>query len=281
MEWLVVLVLVALVAAAVVASRRSKERAIEQRRAELEPVQKLAFEDVTALGTDLQDLDGQLAGTELDAGARADYQRALDSYEAAKTASDRLERPDDVRHVTEIIEDGRYAIACVRARVAGDPLPTRRPPCFFDPRHGLSVDDVEWTPPGGTTRAVPACALDAERGRAGAEPDSRQVMVGAQRMPYYQGGRAYAPYAAGYFGGGMNMLFTGLLVGSLLDGGFGGGWGGEGGGDGVDGGADGGGDAGGGDGGGGDASGDAGGDFGGGDGGGFFDGGGDFGGFDF
>ena len=48
--------------------------------------------------------------------------------------------PDDVRHVTEIIEDGRYAIACVRARVAGDPLPTRRPPCFFDPRHGLSVD---------------------------------------------------------------------------------------------------------------------------------------------
>ncbi len=166
-------------AVAVVASRRGKERAIEQRRAELEPVQKLAFEDVTALGTDLQDLDGELAGIELDAGARADYQRALDAYEAAKTASDRLDRPDDVRHVTEIIEDGRYAIACVRARVAGEPLPTRRPPCFFDPRHGLSVEDVEWTPPGGTTRDVPACALDAERVRAGAEPDTRQVMVGA------------------------------------------------------------------------------------------------------
>ena len=121
---------------AIVASRRSKERAIEQQRAELEPVQKLAFEDVTALGTDLQDLDGELVGTELDAGARADYQRALDAYEAAKTASDRLGRPDDVRHVTEIIEDGRYAIACVRARVAGQPLPTRRPPCFFDPGTG-------------------------------------------------------------------------------------------------------------------------------------------------
>ena len=130
-------------------------------------MQKLAFEDVTALGTDLQDLDGELAGNELDAGARADYQRALDAYEAAKTASDRLDRPDDVRHVTEIIEDGRYAIACVRARVAGEPLPTRRPPCFFDPRHGLSVADVEWTPPGGATRDVPACALDAERVRAG------------------------------------------------------------------------------------------------------------------
>ena len=216
MEWLVVLILLGLVAAAVVASRRGKERAIEQRRAELEPVQKLAFEDVTALGTDLQDLDGELAGVELDAGARADYQRALDAYEAAKTASDRLDRPDDVRHVTEIIEDGRYAIACVRARVAGDPLPTRRPPCFFDPRHGLSVEDVEWTPPGGVTRDVPACALDAERVHAGAEPDTRQVMVGAERMPYYEGGRAYAPYAAGYFGGGANLLFTGLLLGSFM-----------------------------------------------------------------
>ena len=271
MEWLFVLVL-ALVVVAVLASRRTKQRALEQQRAELEPVQKLAFEDVTALGTDLQDLDAELAGATLDAGARADYQRALDAYEAAKTAADRLGRPEEVRHVTEIIEDGRYAIACVRARVAGEPLPTRRPPCFFDPRHGLSVEDVEWTPPGGATRAVPACALDAERVRAGADPDTRQVMVGAQRMPYYQGGPAYAPYAAGYFGGGMNMLFTGLLVGSLLDGGFGfgDGWG-----DSGDGG-----DAGGGDGGdGGDAG---GGDFGGGDGGGFFDGGGgDFGGFDF
>ena len=279
MEWLVVIILVALVAVAVVASRRNKERMAALQRAELEPVQKLAFEDVTALGTDLQDLDGELAGTELDAGARADYQRALDAYEAAKTASDRLQQPDDVRHVTEIIEDGRYAIACVRARVAGDPLPTRRPPCFFDPRHGLSVEDVEWTPPGGATRDVPACALDAERIRAGAEPDTRQVMVGAERMPYYEGGRAYAPYAAGYFGGGANMLFTGLLVGSFMGGGWGYG-GGDGGGDsGGDGGDSG--DSGGGDG-GGDAGGaEAGGDFGGGDFGGGDFGGGDFGGGDF
>ena len=277
---LIVLVIVGVVALAVVAGRRNQARELERKKTELEPVQKLAFEDVTALGTDLQDLDGELAGHELDPGARADYQRALDAYEAAKTAADRLTEPEDVRHVTEIIEDGRYAIACVRARVAGVGLPTRRPPCFFDPRHGLSVADVDWTPPGGTTRQVPACALDTERVRAGAEPDTRQVMVGAQRMPYYQGGPAYAPYAAGYFGGGMNMLFGGLLIGSLLGGGFGfdgGGSGGDGG-DGGDSGDGGGGGDSGGDGGGGDA----GGDFGGGDGGGgFFDGGGDFGGGDF
>src|SRR3954447_19729805 len=59
MEWVVVLVLVALVGIVVVSSRRTQERALQQRRAELEPVQKLAFEDVTALGTDLQELDGE------------------------------------------------------------------------------------------------------------------------------------------------------------------------------------------------------------------------------
>jgi hypothetical protein len=197
---LLVLVLLA-IAAFVVVRRRSKEAAAERAAAALEPVKKLAFEDVTALGVDLQDLDLELAGRPLDQGANADYQRALDTYEAAKTAADRIERPEQVQDVTKILDDGRYAIACVRARVAGDALPQRRPPCFFDPRHGLSVEDVSYAPVGGADRQVPACALDAERVKAGAEPDARQVMVGTQRVPYWQGGRAYQPYAAGYFGG--------------------------------------------------------------------------------
>jgi hypothetical protein len=197
---LLVLVLLA-IAAFVVVRRRNKEAAAERAAAELAPVKKLAFEDVTALGVDLQDLDLELAGRQLDLGANADYQRALDTYEAAKTAADRIERPEQVQDVTKILDDGRYAIACVRARVAGEALPQRRPPCFFDPRHGLSVEDVSYAPVGGADRQVPACALDAERVKAGAEPDARQVMVGTQRVPYWQGGRAYQPYAAGYFGG--------------------------------------------------------------------------------
>ena len=55
-------------------------------------MKKLAFEDITALGVDLQDFDVELAGRELDAGANADYQRALDAYESAKFAGDRIER---------------------------------------------------------------------------------------------------------------------------------------------------------------------------------------------
>ncbi len=213
-------VLIAGAVAVVLASRASKAKQVERRRAELAPVSKLAFEDITALGTELQDLDLELAGTDLDAGAHADYQRALDAYDAAKVAGDHLREPEDIKHVTKILDDGRYAIACVRARVAGQSLPTRRPPCFFDPRHGLSVADVSYAPPGGVQRDVPACALDAERVQVGADPDVRQVMVGAQRVPYWQGGRAYEPYAAGYFGAfaPMQWMFVGMMFGGMFDG---------------------------------------------------------------
>jgi hypothetical protein len=220
MAWVWAVVLVAAVVAFVVLRQRNKALAAERAARELEPVKKLAFEDVTALGVELQDLDVELAGRELGEGANADYQRALDAYEAAKTAADALTAPQQVQDVTKILDDGRYAIVCVRARVAGDPLPQRRPPCFFDPRHGLSVEDVPFAPAGGAERQVPACALDAERVRAGAEPDVRQVMVGTQRVPYWQGGRAYRPYAAGYFGGfgPLDWIFMGFMFDGLGDG---------------------------------------------------------------
>ncbi len=216
--FLVVLAIAAVVVRAVV--KANQRKAAERKEAELEPVRKLAFEDVTAFGEELQVLDVDMAGRALEPGEHADYQRALDSYESAKRAADRITEPEHVKGVTEIVEDGKYAMACVRARVDGLPLPTRRPPCFFDPRHGLSVEDVPYAPPGGAERDVPACALDAERVRAGAEPDIRKVMVGDRRVPYFQGGRAYQPYAAGYFGGfgPMDLMFMGMLFGGGFDG---------------------------------------------------------------
>ncbi|MEO5852881.1 MAG: hypothetical protein ABIQ15_10260 [Nocardioides sp.] len=273
MEWILLLVIVALGGLTVAAGRRNKERELGRREEELAPVRRLAFEDITAFGEDLQQLDLEMTGHDLDAGANADYQRALDAYESAKVAGDAIAQPDDVRHVTEIVEDGRYAIACVRARVAGDPLPTRRPPCFFDPRHGPSVADVLYSPPGGVERDVPACALDAERVHAGADPDVRQVMIGAQRVPYWQGGPAYQPYAMGYFGAFGPM--TWMFMGGMMFGGFGDGGGYDGGGDSGDGGDGGSGDSG--------DGGDSGGgwDGGGGDSGGWDGGGFDGGGFDF
>jgi hypothetical protein len=136
----------------------------------------------------------------------------------------------EIGNVTTILHEGRYAIACVRARVAGEPLPPRRPPCFFDPRHGLSVRDVTWAPDGGAPREVPACALDAERVEAGAEPDARKVMLGSQRVPYWQAGPSFGPWTTGYFGafGFVNALFVGTMMGGILAGGFDGGLGDDG-----------------------------------------------------
>ena len=180
-------------------------------------MRKLAFEDATALGEQLQDLDLDLAGRDLDAGANADYQRALDAYESAKTAVEAIAEPDDVRHITQILDDGRYAIACVRARVDGEPLPTRRPAVLLRPAPRLSVTDVLWSPPAGAPRDVPACALDAERvaGRCRSRLPHGHGRA-PSGCPTTRAVGAYQPYAAGYFGafGPMETMFAGMLFGA-------------------------------------------------------------------
>lgn len=280
------ILLIGVIVLGVLAFRSYQRTRVEGRKqaeitaSELESVKRTADEDITKFGEELQDLDLDMAGKDLGDGARQDYQRALDSYESSKQAVGAVTQADQIKHVMEILDDGRYAMACVRARVKGEPLPQRRPMCFFNPQHGPSAEDVSWAPPGGAPRDVPACAADAERVRAGADPDVRKVMVGPQRVPYWQAGPAYAPYAQGLFGG-LGGVMTGMFVGTML-GGMMGGFGGFGNYDGsyADGYNDGGGGDGGGDGGGSDG-GDGGGDFEGGgfDGGGGGDvGGGDFGG---
>ncbi|WP_394275826.1 hypothetical protein [Luteococcus sp.] len=218
---ILILLMVAFTVWGLVQSSRRK-RAIEaQQTAELEAAlttsRRAADEDVTKFGEELQRLDSQVAGHPLDHAMRQDYERALDAYEDAKTSLNAVTRPDEIKHVTEILEDGRYAIACVNARVAGDPLPQKRPPCFFNPAHGPSTQNVRWTPPGGAERDIPACAADAERVLAGADPYIRTVQVGAQRVPYWQGGPAYAPWAQGYYTGwqGSNLIRD-IAIGSMI-----------------------------------------------------------------
>ena len=81
----------------------------------------------------LQQLDIELAGRELDEAARADYQRALDATRSSKTSLAAVQSPAEIHNVSMILDDGRYAIACVRAQRCRRAVPQRRPPCFFDP----------------------------------------------------------------------------------------------------------------------------------------------------
>lgn len=227
MDWFWVVV-VGLGAVGVWAAVVRNSRAVEaQRKAELtsqlSASMGAAEEDVTRFGEELQRLDSDVAGHPLDEPMQQDYTRALDAYEYAKQSLAAVKEPAEIKHVTEILEDGRYAIACVKARVAGAPLPQKRPPCFFNPAHGPSSTNVDWAPAGGAVRSVPACPADAERVLAGADPYIRTVQVGAQRVPYWQGGQAYAPWAQGYYSGWAgNSLIRDIAIGSLIFHGIGG-----------------------------------------------------------
>lgn len=216
-----VLVVIVLLGALVAFSARRKRR---QREAEeFAEVRGTAAEDVTRLGEDITQLDLDVQEKDLDADTRTDYGEALDAYERATTTLDRAERVDDLRGVTEALEDGRYAMTCVRARLAGEPVPERRAPCFFNPQHGPSVTDRTWAPAGGTPRDVPVCAADADILDRGDEPAAREVLVDGARRPYWEAGRAYAPWYGGYYGSyGMDGLLGGMLLGSVLTGGWGG-----------------------------------------------------------
>jgi hypothetical protein len=223
---------------------------------EFRGVKEAARSDLMALADDVQVLEHKVEGNPA---AQQDYLAALDKYGAASAAFDSAMSARQLTPVAESLEEGRYLMASAEARLEGREPPERRPACFFDPRHGPSVRDVEWTPPGGRPREVPACAACATRIEDGEEPDSREVLVGGRTMPYWAAGPAYG----GYFGG----FFPGLLLGEVIGGGlgWGGGYAGDGGtayndGDGA-----------------GDFGGNGGGDFGGGD----FGGGGDGGGGDF
>lgn len=177
--------------------------------------------DITRFGGELRDLDLDVVGIELDAEAQADYSKALDAYENAKQSLRNAELDSDATHITHILEEGRYAIECVKARAHGRELPARRPPCFFNPAHGPSVMDVEWVPDGGVAREVPACALDAARVRSGANPHIRMVPVmGGQMVPYWEDSRQ-AAWARGYYEPyGMDPAIRQLTQGALMIGGF-------------------------------------------------------------
>ncbi|MFI1890365.1 hypothetical protein [Streptomyces jumonjinensis] len=134
--------------------------------------------EITAFGTAVDEhafAPGQPGATD---GMRADLARALDAYDEAKRAftGDRDRDRADALDVLRALDEGRHALACLDARLAGAPLPARLPRCFFDPRHGPSTTEVVWSPAEGAARRIAVCAADAVRladGRSPMAPPSR------------------------------------------------------------------------------------------------------------
>ncbi|MCX4690814.1 hypothetical protein [Streptomyces sp. NBC_01408] len=193
--------------------RRNRKKKEEVRREAIARLGVVVDEDITAFGEELERLDFHPGEPGADDAMRKDYEQGLDSYEKAKRIMASVQHPEEVRGVTQALEDGRFALARLDARRQGEPLPERRAPCFFDPRHGPSTEDAAWAPAGGARRTVPVCTADAVRLRDGLDPAVRTVDTEYGPRPYYDAGPAYGPWAGGYFGGG---ILPGLLMGTML-----------------------------------------------------------------
>jgi hypothetical protein len=197
---------------------RRRRRARRDREA-LTTGKAVAQDDMLALADDIRALDLDVEMPDVDRDAKEHYGRAVEAYERADRAYDTARRPQDLAAVSSALEEGRYEMASAKARLEGREPPERRPPCFFDPRHGPSERDVLWAPPGGEPREVPACAADALRIEEGGDPEQREVLVGGQRTPYW-GVPGLTPYASGFYGFFGGGLFPGFLLGSAFGGGL-------------------------------------------------------------
>ncbi len=194
----------------------------QRTKAQLAEVKAAAHDDLIALADDVQKLE---APVESNPAAKHEYEEALADYDTASQSYDRATQPKELEAVANALEEGRYHMTAAQAQLEGREPPERRAPCFFDPRHGPSTRDVEWAPPGGVPREVPACEADAQLVERGGEPASREVLAGGRMVPYWNAPPYFGPWAGGYFMpfGGAGFL-SGLFVGELLGGAYGG-WG--------------------------------------------------------
>lgn len=149
---------------------------------------RLLDEEVTVLGEDLAALHLDTLADDLDHEAAHHYRRALEHYDRAKDLVSSSVTAEDLLGVEQVVADARYHRAAVLALRAGEPLPDRRAPCFFDPRHGPSVRDVSWAPASGVARTVAVCAADVRRLEGGQPPGVRQVRVGDRYVDVHEVG---------------------------------------------------------------------------------------------
>ena len=185
----------------------------ERRRRELREAKSAAQDDLIALSASVTSHNADVS-VESNPEAAQEQGAALSAYERGTAALDAAKRAKDMGAVSRAIAEGQHHLACAEALAAGLPRPDRRPSCFFDPRHGMSVSDVHWTPAeGGPGRPVPACSACAHKVEQGIEPEMRKVEVSGTPVNYVNAG--FAPAYWGGYGLGPGM-FAGFLLGEAL-----------------------------------------------------------------
>lgn len=173
----------------------ARRRRRDDERRHLGVVRPLLTEEVIELSGRVSDLP-----TTSDVAQAALTKEILDTVEKARHRLDAAASDTDVQAVTSLLGSARYQIACLEALQQGRPVPEPTPPCFFDPRHGPSTQQRQWTPAGGAERQVPVCDRCAARLDAGEAPEPRQ----AGGRSYWAGGEDLVAYIEGYWAGSGN-----------------------------------------------------------------------------
>ena len=199
---------------------RSERRSIRS-TTQFAEVKATSEDDIQALADDLGNLNVDLQAEEAgNPRAVNQYTRAYELLERAEQALERARSPADLAMVSGALESGRFAMAAARAMFERRDPPRRRPPCFFDTRHGPSVHDVGWEPPHGPPRPVPACTACTRQISSGVQPQPRRVRAGLRRVPFYEAPPHFESWFGGYFGGAAADLVAGFPLGKALDDGF-------------------------------------------------------------
>jgi hypothetical protein len=199
---------------------RSEQRSVRTMN-QFSEVKAASQDDLRALADDLRNLNVDLqAEEEANPQAVNQYTRAYEFQERAEHAFQVARSPADLAQVSAALESGRYAMEAARALFERRDPPRRRPPCFFDTRHGPSVHDVGWEPPHGPPRPVPACTGCMRQIAGGVQPQPRRVRAGLRRVPFYDAPPHFESWFGGYFGGAAADLVAGFPLGRALDDGF-------------------------------------------------------------
>jgi hypothetical protein len=178
---------IALVAYAVMKNRSSADAALTDQ------VRRFAQHDVVALTEQIRRM-----GTPPEAAAELAHARECE--QRANTALALAKHPKDLQAASAAVSEGFYAVQCAQAAVDHQDPPEQRRVCYFDPAHGLSVQDVQWAPDGEDPVTVPACQACSLAVAHRAEPTARTVTIAGMSMPHWQAPDHFDPWAAGFFG---------------------------------------------------------------------------------
>ena len=190
-------------------------------RASFQEVRATSEEDVAALSADLAALDATMGALDVTSEqVMVELATARESFEKAHERLAQASKPEELAPVSSALEAARFFMTSARSRVEGHGGLRRRAPCFFDTRHGPSVNDVGWIPSGAAPRPVPACAMCMRQVNDNVQPPVRLVRAGGELLPFYEAPPHFESWFGGYFGGAAHGLVQGFPLGRALDDGF-------------------------------------------------------------